>query len=143
MSNYLVVAYQTADSMELIDTVGGIADRDSSAQFVLLVPATRMEELRSHVESDRRANAERIATKAIYKYNDAGVRFLRVSVGDESPVVAIQDEISSRPDFYSEVIISTLPVDFSKWLEMDVPRKIRETFGLPVTHVYGGVTTME
>ena len=58
-------------------------------------------------------------------------------------LVAIQEEVASRPGFYSEVIISTLPVDFSKWLEMDLPEKVKATFGLPVTHVYGGVTTPE
>ena len=143
MSNYLVVAHQTADSSELIDTMLAKMDKDTEAQFVLLVPATRIEELRRPLEPDRRANAERIATNAAYAYKDEGVRLLRMSVGDESPLIAIQEEVAARPGFYSEVIISTLPVDFSKWLEMDLPGKVKATFDLPVTHVYGGVTTVE
>lgn len=143
MSNYLVVAHQTANSSELIETLQGKLEKDGDAQFVLLVPATRTEELRRPLENDRRANAERVAMRAVYALCDAGVRLQRVTIGDESPFVAVQEEISSRPDFYQEVIVSTLPVDFSKWLEMDLPGQIRSTFGLPVTHVYGGVTTVE
>ena len=67
----------------------------------------------------------------------------RVTVGDESPIVAIQEEIASRPGRYEEIIISTLPVDFSKWLTLGVPEKIKATFNLPVTHVYGRVPWME
>ena len=40
MSNYLVVAHQTATSPELLRRASEIADRDSGALFTLLVPAT-------------------------------------------------------------------------------------------------------
>ena len=39
MSNYLVVAHQTATSPELLRRAS-VADRDSGALFTLLVPAT-------------------------------------------------------------------------------------------------------
>jgi hypothetical protein len=67
----------------------------------------------------------------------------RISIGDDSPLIAIQEEVASRPGFYTEIIISTLPVDFSKWLSMGIPEKVEATFSLPVTHIYGGVTTVE
>jgi hypothetical protein len=143
MSNYLVVAHQTANSPEVADTLLGIKEQDPEAQFVLLVPATRTEELRKRIEDDSRSNAERVATRALYSLHEEGVDLLRVSVGDESPLVAIQQELVSHPDFYKEVIISTLPVDFSKWLSMDIPEKVKATFEIPVRHIHGYASVPE
>ena len=38
---------------------------------------------------------------------------------------------------YDEVIVSTLPLQISKWLRVDLPRKAKAATGLPVTHVVG------
>ena len=143
MSNYLVVAHQTANSPDLLDTLLGKAEVDPDAQFVLLVPATPVEELRMPVEHDSQTNAEAVATRAIYALSDGGVRLLRAGIGNASPLLAIQDEVVRHPDFYKEVILCTLPVDFSRWLSMDIPAKIEATFQLPVTHVYGWAYTPE
>jgi hypothetical protein len=142
MSNYLVVAHQTADSPELLQTLVDKKEIDLDAQFVLLVPATRVDELRKAVDQDSRTNAERVATQAIYSLNRGGVNLLRVSIGDESPLVAIQDELAGHPGFYKEVILSTLPADVSRWLAVGIPDKIEATFELPVTHVYGWARTV-
>jgi hypothetical protein len=143
MTNYLVVAHQTANSVELADALLARKEKNPEAEFVLLVPATRIEGLHKPLENDRHANAERVAVRALYALNEDGLHLSRVTVGDESPLVAIQEEVASRPGFYREIIISTLPVDFSKWLSMGIPEEVSATFNLPVTHVYGGVTSVE
>jgi GABA permease len=143
LSNYLVVAHQTADSEELAGALLARQSEDRRAEFVLLVPATRIDQLGQPLERDSRANAERVGLQAAYSLHGKGLRLTRVTVGDESPIVAIQEEIASRPGFYREIIISTLPVDFSKWLSLGIPETIKATFNLPVTHVYGRVPWIE
>ena len=54
-------------------------------------------------------------------------------VGDPDPLAAIQDECNFSE--YDEVIVSTLPLHLSKWLQVDLPRKARAATGLPVEHV--------
>jgi GABA permease len=143
MRNYLIVAHQTADSEELASALLARQEQDKQAEFVLLVPATRIDQLGQPLEQDSHANAERVGLQAAYSLHGKGLRLTRVTVGDESPIVAIQEEVASRPGYYQEIVISTLPVDFSKWLTMGVPETIKATFNLPVTHVYGRVPWIE
>ncbi len=54
-------------------------------------------------------------------------------VGDPDPFTAIQDAMREyRPQ---EIIISTYPETRSGWLRRDLVDRIRETTGLPVTHL--------
>jgi hypothetical protein len=53
-------------------------------------------------------------------------------VGDADPTAAIQDAINLRG--FDEVIVSTLPARFSRWLKLDLPSKV-SGMGLPVTTV--------
>jgi hypothetical protein len=53
-------------------------------------------------------------------------------VGDADPIAAIQDAINLRG--FDEVIISTLPTRISRWLHLDLPRKVTG-LGLPVSTV--------
>jgi histidinol dehydrogenase len=75
MSNYLVVAHQTANSEELADALLTRKEKDADAEFVLLVPATRIEELHRLLENDRRANAERVAVRALLLASRRGRSF--------------------------------------------------------------------
>jgi hypothetical protein len=143
MSNYLIVAHQTANSPEVIELLQAIGEQEPDARFVLLVPATPVQELRRPVQDDSRSNAERVATRALYALHESGVRLDRVSVGDASPLLAIQQELATHPDYYREIVLCTLPVDFSRWLDLDIPEKVRTTFGLPVTHLHGWARTEE
>jgi GABA permease len=54
-------------------------------------------------------------------------------IGDPDPVAAVSD--SANFGAYDEVIVSTLPKHLSKWLHLDVARKIAHATGLPVQHV--------
>ena len=53
-------------------------------------------------------------------------------VGDPSPMNAIADAINVHG--FDEVILSTLPARVSRWLKLDLPRKVAG-LGLPVTTV--------
>ena len=53
-------------------------------------------------------------------------------VGDPEPLAAIQDAVNLHG--FDEIIISTLPKRFSRWLQLDLPHKAAG-LGLPVTTV--------
>ena len=117
--------------------MGSRKEADPEAEFVLLVPATRVEHLRKAMAQDTRTNAETMATRAVYALYDGGIRLLRTTVGDDSPIVAIQDELAGHPGFYKEVIVSTLPANVSRWLTLGIQEKIEATFQVPVSQHYG------
>ncbi|HEY6888885.1 MAG TPA: hypothetical protein VI300_13930 [Solirubrobacter sp.] len=53
-------------------------------------------------------------------------------VGSHDPPAAVEDALNAGR--YDEVIISTLPRRLSRWLHVDLVRKVAG-LGLPVTHV--------
>lgn len=142
MPRYLLVAHQTASSPELIQTVKGLVQQNADAEFVLLVPETPVEDLLDWQDGDSAAVAERQAQVAKQRLNEVGASVLRTTVGDPSPLKAIETEIERAEYRYDAVIISTLPLQRSRWLAMDQPRRIERRFGLPVIHVVGHSVTM-
>ena len=54
-----------------------------------------------------------------------------VGVGD--PLTAAR-RVMGRATF-DEIIVSTLPLGFSRWLKVDLPSRLERAFGLPVTHI--------
>jgi hypothetical protein len=54
-------------------------------------------------------------------------------LGPAPPLAAIEKALEEQP--YEEIIISTLPAVFSRWLRMDLPRRAERRFGLPVTTI--------
>jgi hypothetical protein len=55
-------------------------------------------------------------------------------VGDGSPLQAIADELTQHPG-YDAILISTLPPGMSRWLRMDLPRRVARQFSIKVIHV--------
>jgi hypothetical protein len=53
-------------------------------------------------------------------------------VGDHEPLAAVEDAVNA--EHFDEVIVSTLPKRVSRWLHLDLPRKVAG-LGLPVTTV--------
>jgi nucleotide-binding universal stress UspA family protein len=51
------------------------------------------------------------------------------------PLDAIR-KLASREEA-DEVIVSTLPRRLSRWIAMDLPRRVRRATSLPVTHISG------
>jgi len=137
MSRYLVIAHQTADSYELAEALRQRAVNDSAAEFTLLVPITYAGFLIGPEDADDSrvvARARRVGTTAAWALNEAGVNVNRVIVGDELPMIALEEEFEDNSD-YREIIFSTLPEKISRWVRDDQLTQARARFGLPVTHI--------
>jgi bacterioferritin len=142
MPRYLILANQTAASPELTNAVREILDKDPKSQFVLLVPATPVEDLLDWQEGDSETIAKRTAQAAKAHLESAGAKVVRAEIGDASPVKAIEDEIERRQEKYDGIVISTLPLQRSRWVALDQPRRIERRFKVPVKHVVGHSVTM-
>jgi nucleotide-binding universal stress UspA family protein len=127
----LVVANRTAGSPELLDALRERAD-DGPAEFHLVVPASpRGASWMFDMNSGHDA-AEHDLEGALARIRARGIE-VEGEVGDPDPTAAASD--SAHAGSYDEVIVSTLPQHLSKWLKLDVTRKIAHSTGLPVTHV--------
>jgi bacterioferritin len=142
MPRYLVLANQTASSPELTSEVRKIVEKKADAEFVLLVPATPVEDLLDWQDGDNETIAKRTAQTAKEHLEGVGAKVVRTEVGDPSPVKAIEDELQRHEEKYDGIVISTLPLQRSRWVALDQPRRIERRFKLPVTHVVGHSVTM-
>ena len=138
---FLIVGNHTLSSDELTAAVG---ERlvDGPAHFYVLVPATPPHDLYGSVlralegepaseQEARAAAAERLA-EALDSIRAAGGD-ADGEVGDADPLAAIAAVLRER--HVDEIVVSTLPAHVSKWLRLDLPRRVADTFDLPVTHV--------
>lgn len=142
MPRYLVLANQTAASPELTSAVREIVAQDADTEFVLLVPATPVEDLLDWQDGDSETIAMRTAQAAKDHLAGAGAKVARTEVGDASPVKAIENELEQHQEKYDGIIISTLPLQRSRWVALDQPRRIERRFKVPVKHVVGHSVTM-
>jgi bacterioferritin len=142
MPRYLLLANQTAASPELTSAVREILEKDPDTEFVLLVPATPVEDLLDWQVGDNETIARQTAEAAKEHLTAAGAKVVRTEVGDASPVKAIENELEQHQDKYDGIVISTLPLQRSRWVALDQPRRIERRFKLPVRHVVGHSVTM-
>jgi bacterioferritin len=142
MPRYLILANQTASSPELIGAIREIVEKEKDAEFVLLVPATPVEELLDWQDGDNQSIAKQTAQTAKEQLAKAGAKVVRIDVGDPSPVKAIEDELQRHQEKFKGIVISTLPLQRSRWVALDQPRRIERRFKLPVVHVVGHSVTM-
>jgi hypothetical protein len=118
--SFLVVANVTATSDELIEALKARAP----ASFTLVIPATPF-------GGGREAAAAKLQ-QAISQLREAGLE-AEGSVGDADPCLAVTDVWDAKK--YDEIIVSTLPMRFSKWLRAGLPERIGKLTDAPVTHV--------
>ena len=138
MSRYLVVAHQTAQSPELKEALQKRVQEDDTAEFTLLVPITYAGFLAYADNADDArvvARARYVGETAAGSLIEAGINVSRVIVGDELPLVALEEELQHHSGEYCEIIFSTLPVTLSRWVQLDQIRQSEEKFGVPVSHV--------
>jgi GABA permease len=122
-TSVLVVANVTATSEELIDVLRARAQR-TPTEFTILVPATPF-------GGGREAAMSKLV-EAIEHLRAAGLE-ADGNVGNPDPCVAVSEVWD--PARYDEIIVSTLPMKFSKWLHAGLPERIGKITGAPVTHV--------
>jgi hypothetical protein len=128
----LVVANQTACGDELLEEIKGRM-RAGPCHFVLLVPATPPAEHGTWTEGSARSLATRRMEAALTRFGEAGAVHAEGVVGDANPVRAIDDFLIERS--VDEIVLSTLPPGVSRWLRLDLPRRVEQRFALPVTTV--------
>ena len=128
----LIVAHQTADSVELAAAVRQRA-AIGSCTFALLVP-TRPRGLHRVVDPEDHgvAAAETRLAAALPILSYAAGQDVDGIVGSHEPLAAIQDALNLLG--FDEVIVSMLPARLSRWFHLDLPRKVR-ALGVPVTAV--------
>jgi hypothetical protein len=122
-SSVLVVANVTATSRELIDSLNERTAK-GSCRFTLLIPHKS--------EGSAEAIRERL-DEALSRMREAGLQVDDGRIADPDPVSAVGELWD--PEKFDEIVISTLPKGRSKWLESDVPRRVKELTSAPVTHV--------
>ena len=132
VARVLVVAHRTAATPALLDAVRARA-ASGSAEFTLLVPRTMSTLHRlTNPEDGGEEESHAVLDLALPLLEEAAGGPVRGLVGDADPVNAVNDAVHS--DHYDEIIISTLSPRVSRWLHMDVPRRLG-VLGVPVTTV--------
>jgi hypothetical protein len=135
-AHVLVVAHRTAATPALLDAVRQRADR-GPARFCLLVPNSP--QTNWHVLHRARfqkvTQAEEVALLALPLIEAAAGSSVECSVSRrQDPMDAIEETLNTS--HFDEIILSTLPRSVSRWLHMDLPRRVAH-LGLPVTTVIG------
>jgi hypothetical protein len=128
----LVVAHKTAATPALVEAVRERASR-GAATFTLLIPKavhgiTRVADPEDAPDDEARD----VLSLALPLLEEAAGSRVEGLIGVSSPLDAIQDAVNLHG--FDEIIISTLPSRFSKWLHLDLPSKLNG-LGLPVTTV--------
>lgn len=133
LHRYLVVANQTLGGEPLVARIRELA-REGPSAFHVVVPASPP---RDHVwtEGEARAVAQTRLDGALKRLAELGVE-VDGEVGDESPMLAIEDAIRDGGPFEA-IVLSTLPPRLSRWLKVDLVHRVESAFGQRVIHVVG------
>jgi hypothetical protein len=129
----LVVANRTAATPALLEAVRARAAEGDCA-FTLLVPnsAHGLHRVVDPEDTDV-SEAQSSLDLAIPLLEEAaGGSRVEGLIGDPDPFNAIQDAVNMHG--FDEIIVSTLSPRVSRWLRMDLPRRLT-VLGLPVTTV--------
>jgi hypothetical protein len=113
----LVIACRTADSPELHKAMGTRCELGPAA-FTLVVP--------------RAGSGTATVQDLVDRLREAGFEVDGFDA-DADPIVAFQE--AWDPGRFDEVIVSTLPTEASRWLQIDLPHRVARIADAPVTHV--------
>lgn len=143
---YLLVANQTLGDPALAAHLRGLVAQ-GSCSFYVLVPATSVADyplgaltFAGPVAGSRQdRDVEEGAAQARFRLRQA-IEFLRGQgaeahggIGAPDPYHAVQQVL--RRERFDGIIVSTLPSGLSRWLGMDLPRRLERTANIPVTTV--------
>jgi hypothetical protein len=118
--NVLVVANVTATSDELLAALRERAQR-GACRYTLLMPRDG--------SSDSDARLE----QALEAWRAAGLDHVSGRTGDIDPIVATME--AWDPMQFDEIVVSTLPTGSSRWMGIDLPRRLAKLTSVPVQHV--------
>jgi hypothetical protein len=120
-THLLVVANRTVDSPELLDALRVRAEA-GPIHVTMLAPCAYPE----------RTEAQRRLQRAAAHLETAGIAS-EMMLGDADPIVAVQE--AWHPGRYDEVVVSTLAVGASRWLQIDLPHRVAKLTDCQVRHV--------
>jgi GABA permease len=133
----LVLANETANSGELLDELRRIG-ADTAAKYFVVVPASPIETgvAATHGPLDL-AEATQQAAQQRLDYTLTTLRSDNLdadgALGDYRPLRALASAVDTfHPD---QIVIATLPPEYSVWHRFDVVDRARAEFGVPVTHI--------
>ena len=132
-AHVLVVAHKTAATPALLEAVRERAQR-GPCFFHLLVPSPPPRAWR-HLDAERHsvAEGEQVLALAVPLLEEAAHRPVSGSVSARhDPMDAIEETLLGGD--FDEIILSTLPRNVSRWLHLDLPRRVAH-LGLQVTTV--------
>jgi hypothetical protein len=145
MRHYLVVANQTLGGKELATRLQELTN-DGPSAFHLVVPITQTEGSDHAVDGPwaplvvhdgyevGRRLAEGRLQRELTRLRQEGAQ-ADGEVVDPVPLDHVR-ELVGRLSF-DAVIVSTLPHRMSRWLRLDLPRRIKRATDLPMEHVIG------
>lgn len=135
MRRYLVVAHRTLGGSHLISELQRLRAEDPYCSFHLLVPEMHVTAIgwddhlvRVAAQSILDEMLERLANMRIGATGE---------VGPSNPVSAVACVLHrDGREHYAGIILSTLPQGISRWLRLDVPRRMANEFpDVPLTHL--------
>jgi hypothetical protein len=130
----LVLANETVGGRALLAEIQNRC-KGRSSEILVVVPAltsSRMEHWASDVDGALE-EARRRLEESLRRMEAVGIK-ARGTVGDHhEPNASLEDALRAFPA--DEVIISTHPPEYSRWLERGVVERAREEVPLPITHV--------
>jgi hypothetical protein len=131
MANVLVLANETIGGKPLLDAIQARHEQGDAA-FFIVVPRTRPRYGNVIYDEAVRSSAQVRVDLALAFARQHGMK-ASGEVGDEDPYNAALDAVSEFK--IDEIIVSTHPSTSSGWLRRDLPERIRESTGLPVSHI--------
>lgn len=132
MGSYIVVAHRTLIGQHLLDHAQDLARREPGSRFHLVVPVRPPRGAWN--DGQIAAVAHRRLDEGLAAFADLGLEATG-EVGDASPVYAVSTALRNLDFDCDGIILSTLPPRMSAWLHMDVERRLRKEFDLPITHL--------
>ncbi len=127
----LLIANRTCPCPDVLDTVRRRAGALGRVHVVAPALNSKLRHFVSDTDGAVAAAQERL-DRALEHLLESGVRATG-EVGDSDPLTAVEDALHAFRA--SELVVSTYPKGESNWLERDLPRRLGDQFGHPVTHL--------
>jgi hypothetical protein len=131
MANVLVLANETIGGEALLDAIRA-RHGQGDAKFFIVVPRSEPRFGRVVYEDAVRDSAQVRVDLALAFAEQEGIQ-ASGEVGDPDPFTAAMDAIDEHA--IDEVIVSTHPRTSSGWLRRDLPERIEDAAGKPVSHI--------
>src|SRR5215208_4119387 len=131
MAEILVLANETIGGKPLLDAVRA-RHAQGDARFHVVVPLTRPRHGNVIYDEAVRDSAQVRVDLALSFMHNEGIDGSG-EVGDGDPLNAAKDAIADHR--ITEIIVSTLPAQYSGWMKRDLIEALESETGLPVTHV--------